>query len=103
MLTKPLTALIIENLQDNFDKLHHFKNLPMFISPRAVSSELKHLSESVKYIESCLSEEEFDELLKNKFSDENAFPFEEDKWARMEEMIMADEAKKKRRKIGKQV
>ena len=45
------------------------------------------------------SEEEFDELLKNKFSDESVFPFEEDKWARMEEMIMADEARKKRRKF----
>lgn len=45
------------------------------------------------------NEDEFDELLRNKFSDESSFPFEEDKWARMEEMIIADERKKKLRKF----
>ncbi|MES2590048.1 MAG: outer membrane beta-barrel protein [Bacteroidota bacterium] len=43
------------------------------------------------------SEQEFDDFIKNKLSDESAFPFEEDKWARMEEMIIAAEEKKKRR------
>lgn len=45
------------------------------------------------------SEKEFDDFLKNKFSDESAFPFEEDKWARMEEIIIADETRKRHRKF----
>ena len=43
------------------------------------------------------SEKDFDDFIKNKFSAESNFPFEEDKWARMEEMIIASEEKKKRR------
>lgn len=43
--------------------------------------------------------EEFDDLLRNKFSEETNFLFEEDKWARMEELIIAEEQKNKRRKF----
>lgn len=43
---------------------------------------------------------EFDEILKGKFdASAESFPFSEDKWARMEEVIIADEARKKRRKF----
>lgn len=44
------------------------------------------------------NQEEFDDLLKSKFFTENNFPFEEDKWARMEELIIKDELNRKKRK-----
>lgn len=45
------------------------------------------------------SETDFDEFLKDKFSGTAGFSFEEDKWTRMEELIIAEEAKRKRRKF----
>src|SRR5688572_10133661 len=44
------------------------------------------------------SAEEFDDFIKSRFSNHDDFPFEEDKWARMEEMIIRDETKRRRRK-----
>lgn len=44
------------------------------------------------------SEDEFDDLLRSKFS-EDAFPFSDDKWARMEEMIIAKEDARRRRRF----